>query len=280
MPETYPLPWKVLSGLFVSIWTGRPRSLREDASQTLASLPQPPVYLAEENLPNKGPLLLTCNHYTRSGLPAWWIVLAVSARLPYPVHWVISGAFTFNDHPLFKHLASLTAVLLRQAARSYGFTCMPPMPPYRAEFSASGSSEQLPDPASSPARAHAIRQILRYAKTTPNPVLGLSPEGRDAPHSRLQSPPPGSGRLIAHLVRLGLRVLPVGLYEKDGRFIIHFGRPYHLDLAPNLSPGVLDRTVSDQVMQAVAALLPAHLQGFYTSQNAERSRTHEAPESA
>lgn len=261
----FPLPWSAVAGLTGSLLTRRPRSLGSDGQRCLEGLRKPVSVLGWEHLPETGSLLLVCNHYTRPGLPAWWMVLAVSAHLPYPIHWIISAAYTFNDHPLWKRLTPLSAWLLRRTAQTYNCTPMPPLPPFRAGFGLNGAAADRPNPLESSARAEAVRQLLRYAKANTEVAIGLAPEGRDAPGARLQAPPPGSGRFMAHLARLGRRILPVGIYEIDEHLCLHFGAPFTLELPAGLPAQELDHHAAAQVMRAIAALLPEPLQGPYSA---------------
>ena len=49
----------------------------------------------------------------------------------------------------------------------------------------------------------AVRRLFAYARSTPNPILGLAPEGMDLPGGILGWPPPGGGRVMLQLARNG-----------------------------------------------------------------------------
>lgn len=250
----YPIPWGTASRLAVSLLGERQRCINEDGQRSLATLPTPARLAGQQYLPPQGRCLITCNHYTRPGLPAWWTVLAISAAVPYPIHWVITSALTFNRHPLKKPFTPLTRLVLSRVAQVYGFTTMPPMPPH---------------PGQAAGRARSVRRVLAYARESPCPVVGLAPEGRDTEQSILQQPPPGAGRFMLHLARLGLCVVPAGVFEESQRFNVQFGKPFQLDFPPGLPAADIDRLASQQVMQAIARLLPERMRGEWADGSRE-----------
>jgi hypothetical protein len=222
----------------------RPRSFRNDSRLIIGRL-SPPLQV-EGTLPDlaQGSWLVVVNHYSRPGFRAWWIPMAISATLPREVGWVTTSTLTFPDRLRASTITPASRWFLRHVARLYGFVAMPPMPPRPFEV------EQ---------RAQAVRKVLRLAGQ-PQGMLGLAPEGGDSPGGVLSPPPPGSGRFIWHLARLGLRLLPVGAYEAEARFCLRVGTPFDLSHSP---PGPIDEHASHQVMSAIAACLPTHLRGSY-----------------
>jgi hypothetical protein len=253
---SYPFPYGLVTRLMWAtlrgVRHGRPFSV--DARHCVAAL-RPPLHVdGQEHIPTSGPCLLTINHYARqisddaAIFRAWWLALGVSAVVPAEIHWIVTEAWTYPD-PFRAHLVTpATRWLFRRVAQVYGFTSMPPMPP---------------DPHDVMARALAVRRILAYASVTSNPLIGLAPEGGDAPGGVLQTPPSGVGRLITHLARLGLRITPVGGFEADGAFCLRFGPAYSLETFPTLSAVERDRATSAVVMRHIAAQLPAHLRGEF-----------------
>jgi hypothetical protein len=101
--------------------------------------------------------------------------------------------------------------------------------------------------------------VIGYAKMTKNPVIGLAPEGRDADNGELQDPPPGLGRFVQHLSHLGLPILPVGIWEQDGRLCLRFGPLYCLPTVTGKKAEARDLEVSALVMRKIAALLPEEM---------------------
>ena len=245
MYPRYALPPALVGRLALAVAAGRTRSFRADARAALAGLQPPLVVLGRENLPAAGPCVLTVNHYARPGFQAWWIALGLSSIVAPEVHWVMTSAWTYTD-PLGRLvLAPAMRWLLARLARVYAFTAMPP------------------EAVEVEGRARAVRQVLARARRTPQLVVGLAPEGRDAPGGVLQPAPSGAGRFIGHLAGLGLRLVPVGAYESDEGFCLRVGAPYALAVEPDAPPGERDRQVSEQVMRRIAALLPPYLQGEF-----------------
>ena len=106
-------------------------------------------------------------------------------------------------------------ILLKRIAHIYGFTTMPPMPPRPKDVEA---------------RAVSVRAVLEYVKHARDPILGLAPEGYDPPEGVLTRPAPGLGRFGLVALQAGLRFIPVGAYEADGVFHLHFGERYELSV--------------------------------------------------
>jgi hypothetical protein len=244
--KRYPFPWGLAWRLGLSILLGKKRSIGEDGQRALAYLSRPLRIAGNCHIPQRGPALITCNHFTRPGLPAWWIVLAISPQFQEPVHWVMTSSWRFDHHPLRKLLEPVSRRLFQRVGRTYGFTSMPAMPP---------------EPDQAAERAWAVRRVLRYVKGAHLPVVGLAPEGRDGASSILQTPPPGLGRFVIHLAQLGLPALPVGIFEEGEALCLQFGAPYSLTPPPDLPPEAADVWGSRTVMNAIAALLPENLRG-------------------
>lgn len=253
MQPIYTLPWKIVPGLAADLLLGRRRSLRADAAKCVARLKPNLQVFGEEFIPKGGSCLVTVNHYTRPGLPAWWMVLAASACMPAEIHWIMTSAWTYPDPLRARLVTPLTRVFFKRLAQIYEFTNMPPMPP---------------DPGEVEARAQAVRRVLEYARRSVNPVIGLAPEGRDAPkglQGTLVEPPPGVGRFVLQLTRLGLQISPVGVFEADGRLCIRFGQAYGPDTPQGLNAEERDRQASREVMLRIANLLPSELRAGYRS---------------
>ena len=120
-----------------------------------------------------------------------------------------------------------------------------------------------PDPAETVQRSVTVRQVLKYARQAQQPVIGMSPEGRDIPGGVLGDLPPGVGRFIHLLSPFCPVILPVGVW-KDNRIIhLKFGNPYGLTIPANLSADQRDELVGDTVMQHIAGCLPERLHGKY-----------------
>jgi hypothetical protein len=223
---------------------GKPRSFRADAVRCASQLQPPLKVFGAENIPACGPCLVTTNHYARPGFRAWWLALAVSAAVPAEIHWLITSAWTYPDRLRSATITPITRWVLKRLAQVYGFTTLPPMPP---------------DPIDVMRRTEAVRRVLKVARQTERPLIGLAPEGGDfAALGRLAEPPPGVGRFILYLCALGLDISPVGVFEEAGCLCLRFGAHYRLSAFPGLPAPVRDRLASQQVMQHIADLIPGY----------------------
>jgi len=261
-PKTprYSLSISLLLRIAVSVLLNRPRSFHRDAHSLIDRL-QPPLQVhGQEHIPNKD-FFLTINHYTRPGFGAWWIALAVSAVVEQDIHWMIANAWAFPGKWYADLLRPLSQRLFTRLAEIYGFTTTPPMPP---------------EPSEAQAREEAVRHVLKAARQSPKPVLGLSPEGRDFPGGVLGQPPHGVGRFIYQLYQTGYVILPVGVYEENGVLCLRFGKSYRLgdphshatgEIDPNtfrlITQRQIDLLLSRTVMRHIAVLVPKHLHGVY-----------------
>ncbi len=244
---------RVLAASLASPADGLPRrSFRRDALALAATFDPPFQVLGQEFIPTGGPCLLLSNHYYRPGFDAWQRTLAISAAVPVEIRWIITSALTYPGRLENWFLGGLSRWYLARAARVYGFFGMPPMPP---------------DPRDAAARAVAVRKVVAYVRQAPAAVIGLSPEGRDILECRLGWPPPGAGRFVLYLAKLGLRLVPLGGFEEGGRLWLHFGPDFKLEPPPGLPPDDLDCWASRQVMEHIARLLPERLRGEFGGTN-------------
>ncbi|MBN1887824.1 MAG: 1-acyl-sn-glycerol-3-phosphate acyltransferase [Thermoflexales bacterium] len=251
----YPILWKNVFELLLAAVRLRERSFQADARAWVEALCPPLQVQGRQHIPASGPALLTVNHYSRPDFQAWWIAFAISAVVPADVHWVMTAAWTFAGQPIARPLTPLSRWLFQRIASVYHFTPMPPMPPA---------------PSETEARAQAVRRVLDYARTTAQPLVGLSPEGQDVASGVLGWPPPGAGRFVSHLARLCHHIVPVGVYEDGDRLCLRFGAAYHLTLPPQLDAAERDRQASWVTMQAIARQLPPQLRGVFGASPAKQ----------
>ena len=234
---------------------GQPRrSFHVDAVPLVAKITPPLQVLGQEFVPAGGPCLLLVNHYYRPGFNAWWISLAISAIVPVEVYWVVTAALTYPGQRRGLVMRPLARTFLAYVARVYGFFGMPAMPP---------------NPRDSPARAAAVRKVVKHARKLPGPVIGLAPEGRDILDGKLGWPPPGGGRFVLRLAKMGLKLAPVGLYEDGGCFWLRFGPAFELETPAGIPLAELDRCASRQVMEHIAGLVPERMRGEFGGNNAD-----------
>ena len=226
----------------------RRRDFHADARACIENLIPSLQILGRENIPHQGPCVLTVNHYHRPGFGAHWLALAISATLPVHIHWVMTGEFTYRGRWYAPFAAPVSRIVLKRLATIYSFTTMPPMPPRPRDVAA---------------RAAAVRAVLKYVKCAPEPVVGLAPEGFDPPSAALTRPPNGAGRFGLYLSKAGLTFVPVGAYESEEAFHLHFGPQYALRVQNDLRTDDKDACAASIIMTKIAELLPARLRGEF-----------------
>jgi hypothetical protein len=237
--HAYPFPWRILFPLVYAVLAGKRRSFRQDAGRAIGRLRAAPLVAGAERV--KPPCLILVNHYTRPGLPAWWLALAVSAALPFNLHWVVTAAWRKPGLVSRVLTEPLSRRVLQGVERVYGFTTMPPMPPV---------------PEDTAARAAAVRRVLQVARETDSPAIGLAPEGGDfAPPGRVAELWPGVGRFILHLTGLGLQIYPAALDEVDSRLRLRFGAACELIAPPDLSADERDAWARCEIRDRMQANL-------------------------
>ena len=245
---TYSYPPGVFAAFVRDMLLLRKRDFRHDAQACIVRIRPPLKVIGQENIPQSGPCVITVNHYHRAGFGAQWLALAIASLLPVQMHWIITGEFTYPGKRYGSFGTVGSRFLLARIAHVYSFTSMPPMPPREKDVEA---------------RAASVRVVLEFVKRTQRPVIGLAPEGYDPPRNILSRPVSGVGRFALLLSRAGLRFCPVGAYEMDGRFQLHFGKGYELGVPAGLSVDEKDRQASQILMENIARLLPGHLRGEF-----------------
>jgi hypothetical protein len=177
------------------------------------------------------------------------MAIAIAATVPVEMHFVMTGELTFPGKWYAPLGMFLSKIVLQRAARVYGFTSMPPMPPRPKDVEA---------------RAAAVRKTLEVARREKNLILGLAPEGGDQPGGRITMPAAGAGRFALLLSALGMRFVPVGIFEADGALCLRFGAAYELIVSPRgLSADEKDERAARQMMMNIARLLPESLRGVF-----------------
>lgn len=240
----------ILLSLYFSILfsfiLGRKRDIHADSKALIEHREPKPEIRNIELIPKGGPFLVTLNHYSRPGFFILWAALAISAALPRPSIWLITGAWTSREGGLDRLRTWLTRVIFSRLAVIYGMVTMPPMPP------APGDSSE---------RALSIRRLMKKLREDKDSIICIAPEGMDYPGGRLGVPHPGSGKLLIQVVGKTHRVLPVGVFEEKGKLVIQFGRTYELSV--NDRQAEVDRATAEIVMRKIAELLPEGMRGVY-----------------
>jgi hypothetical protein len=240
----FPTPYGTAFRAAASLLARRKRRFRDDARRETDALQPPLVVTGQGNIPAAGPCLVTVNHYGRPGFWAWWLAFAVASVIRAEMHWVMTREIAYRGQRRSQALRLLTRLGIRGLGQVYGFTIMPPMPP---------------DPAEVTERSLALRHLFAAIRSTPALFVGYSPEGTTMPGGALGWPPPGSGKMMLHMARCGLKFLPAGAYEANGAFHLGFGSPYSLELPPDMPRDAADREASRIVMGRIGRLLPQHM---------------------
>ena len=244
----YPYPAYLVPSFVASLLTGKQRSFHRDAQLCIERIKPPLRVLGEEHIPSAGPSLITFNHYYRPGFHAWWMALAIAARVPVEMHWVMTAELTFLGKWYSSLGRAVSRWLLKRVAQMYHHTTMPPMPPRPRDVEG---------------RARSVREVISFVRQHPHAVLGLAPEGGDQPGGVVHLPAPGAGRFILLLAEQGFPILPVGAFEEAGEFCLCFGPSYQLQLPPGLAAQEKDRYAAQILMSAVAGQLPTRLRGEF-----------------
>jgi 1-acyl-sn-glycerol-3-phosphate acyltransferase len=225
---------------------GRKRDIRADSRELIEHREPKPEIRNMELIPKGGPFLVTLNHYSRPGFFILWAAVAISAALPRPAIWLITGAWTNRTGGIDQVRTWLTRIIFERLAEMYDMVTMPPM---------------SPAPGDSAERALSIRRLLKKLWEDKDAIVCIAPEGMDFPEGKLGVPHPGTGKLLLQTAWLAQQVLPVGVYEEGGRLIIHFGEPYELTVEEGLAE--IDHAAKEKIMRKIAELLPKGMRGVY-----------------
>ena len=248
MYPQFQLPNQFIFTLTRAILIGQKRSFHLDSSMALSGVHPPLSILGEDNIPNSGPCLILMNHYSRSGYIPIWSAFAISSTLPMESRWMMTYAWTSPNKTWDWFKRRITKIIFTAICRVYGFVPMPPMPPTPKEVME---------------RALAVKTLMGVARKK-NPVaIGMAPEGMDFPEAVLGWPPEGMGRLLNELSKIIKNVIPVGVFEEDGKQIISFGKPLTFKADNYSSKDLEDCEVARQVMNALAQLLPERMRGEF-----------------
>ena len=236
MYPRYKTPLNAYAMVIGSMLSGRKKNIRLIAMRILIGMTQPPVVFGEENISEDGPFLLTMNHYTREGFSIIWAAAAISALLPGEPLWVMTNAWT-NRSGFFDQIrTNISKAVFTRFAEVFGLITMPSMPPH---------PDEMMD------RAISIRKLFKQIDGKSNIILCLAPEGQDQTGGLLGKPHPGTGKFIYSLYSQLERVLPVGIYEQQGRLVVEFGPAYELE-----DNKTTDQEVINQVMRQIGNLIP------------------------
>jgi hypothetical protein len=201
--------------------------------------------IGEKTIPNEGPGLVTLNHYSRPGFSIVWAALGISAQLPDEHLWLMTNAWTNRTQGIDQLHTGITRVLFKRLARMYGLITTPPMPPAMDEITK---------------RTLSIRRLMRFIHENSETILYIAPEGQDFKYRKLGKLHEGIGKFIFQMQKKLEQIIPVGVWEENGRLILQFGESYTLDKGCNYKDS--DIEISNLVMGKIASLLPVY---FFTN---------------
>jgi len=244
-PSRYEFPRPQLAWFGVHLLFGRRRSLLRDCQMFLRTNPHPRRVEGIDHVPPAPPFVLVANHYARSGLRPYHCAMIVTGVLAQArpalshIRWVMTSEWLGRRLGPVPIPPALYRWTFRRVARVYPVAIMPRR-----------AGEVV-------ARAAVLRDIVRALR---HEAVGLMPEAGGS--GTLRQPLQGSGLFVHSLVRRGVPVIPVGLWDDRDTLVVSFGPPLALTAA---GEGRLeqDRAASEQMMVAIGRLLPDRQWGVY-----------------
>ncbi len=246
--EVYRFRTSLILRFIWAVLRGQTRHLAADVEASLMAARPKPQARNDQQVPSEGPFVLVANHYERPGLKVFWGGMLASHAVAQrrtsqkSLHWLMTSEwYNFRLGPLPVPVWALRW-LFRRIAQVYGLVIVP-----RAAERGVG-------------RAAALRTILNVLRGSGD-AIGLFPEAIGTGH--LIEPMPGVGAFLLSLSSRAIPLLPVGIFEEEGRLIASFGPPFSIQVPRSVEKGERERLASQQVMVAIGRLLPRELWGVY-----------------
>ncbi len=196
-----------------------------------------------ENFPKEGPYILAVNHLHWMDIPVLFVILphevATFAAEKWERHWLVGTLLRLFGHAIFVQ---------------------------RGE----------PD-------RKAITRAIRWLQA--GGVLGIAPEGTRSRTGALQPGKPGAAYMAS---RTGVPIVPVAIWgqEKFWREVrrlrrphvyVRVGKPFYLPGTPNRAKGAQLDAYTEQIMLALAELLPEEYRGVYREKARQVASKRVAP---
>jgi len=197
--------------------------------------------LGVENIPAEGGFLLTTNHLSQIDPPL--IMVAVPRRIP------VFAAEKYRRNPFLRILFdAMGCIWVRQ---------------FEADH-------------------EAMRTAIRHLRS--GGILGMSPEGTRSRETHALIRGRDGASLMAS--RSDAMILPLAVWGTDtfvadllhlrrSKITVRIGKPYRLDISPRAKGAELERG-TDEIMCAIAALLPPAYRGEYADRPQLSTRCPEA----
>jgi 1-acyl-sn-glycerol-3-phosphate acyltransferase len=195
------------------------------------------TFLGEENIPAEGGFLLTTNHLSQVDPPL--IMVAVPRRIP------VFAAEKYRRNPFLRILFdTMGCIWVRQ---------------FEADHTA-------------------LREAIRLLRE--GGILGMSPEGTRSRETHALIRGRDGASLMAS--RSGALILPIAVWGTESfvsdlqhlrrpKITVRIGKPYRLDISPRAKGAELEKG-TDEIMFAIAALLPPAYRGEYADPTQPSSR--------
>gem|GEM_PF-180346 len=261
--ECYRIPRRWMLEMGRDLLLKRQRSIVTDSALAVRSLPRSPVVEGLEHIPSSGSFILATNHCQRKDLwIGWAISLLIDSidrqRKDHPVPYVVA-----TDRAVFDGFTVPgSRWLFERVALAWDLVLV--TPPEVGRYESGGS------------RRSALRQCLSIVQREDGRAVyfALAPEGLAGTARGLGEAVPGSGRSLLALAGRGLPIVPAVVWEETpGKLHARFGPIWQPAPPPDVKEtrAALDEWGREQVMQRLAALLPAALRGRYESLEVRRS---------
>ena len=239
---TYHFPFKLSTEILLSFIKQEERKITDDAKKAIQCISPPIKIIDKENIPSRGPAIITSNHYSRKGFFIAWAALGIAACLEENQIWLMTSAWTKRTRGIDQLRTALTKYIFKRLANMYGFVTTPPLPLI---------AEELPE------RAESVRKLIRILRENPEKIFCIAPEGQDFKNRALGLPPQGTGKLIHQIQGKEGCIVPVGIWEENGSLILKFGKSYVIEEFNDKQD--IDRFVSKTVMGKISEQTPARL---------------------
>lgn len=226
----------------------KPRNLGQDFHYLESNVPVQPKLEGAEMLNVGGPLVLVANHYERPGLWMGWSGLIIAHKVYETTGRRVRfiAISEWNDFRLagLPIPPKVTRFAFERFYRTFGFIPMEP------------------EGAGAVARSMGVRAALRAVSG--GEVICIFPEGDVGPTPAMIAAQGGVGAFVLRLASRGAKVVPVGLFEKQGILHVSVAPSVNVDGLMQIPKEERDIVAGWRIMVSVAKLLPPELRGYYS----------------